>query len=66
MRLEIKLRGDDRHSVAASRRMNDPTGAVVAESSETNRHVTERDETTGLLYMYSTTHICITYHYVTK
>ena len=40
MRLQIKLRSVDLHSVAARRRLDDPTGAVAAENSETNRLAT--------------------------
>ena len=40
MRLQIKLRSVDLHSVAAARRLNDPAGAVAAENSETNRLAT--------------------------
>ena len=39
-RLELKLRGGDLHSVAARRRLNDPAGAVAAET----RHNAVRDD----------------------
>ena len=44
MRLEIKLQGSDLYAVATTRRLNDPAVSVATVTSQTSRHIPERDD----------------------